>query len=244
MLKRWLAVFTILIALPTTASAAKDFADARERMLKTIASHAEAAAPLTGVAEIDRRVLDAMGKVPRHRFVPEPLKRFAYLATPLPVGHGQNIASPYLVALMTHLAEVRDGERVLETGTGAGYHAAILSTLGADVVSVEVVEELADAARIRLVEAGFGGVETHIGDGYYGWAEGAPYDAILVKEAVDHLPEPLVKQLAPGGRLVLPVGPLSGEQQLTVVTKQADGTLDRKEILAVRFSPLQGGQRI
>ena len=223
-----------------------DFESARARMIETIQARARAAAPRTGVPAIDRRVLDAMVAVPRHAFVPAPLAPYAYSATPLPLTQGQNLASPYIVALMTHLAEIAPGDRVFETGTGAGYHAAVLAELGAEVVSVEVLPALANRARANLAPFGPRRIETHIADGYYGWPKGAPYDAILVKEALDHLPEPLVAQLAPGGRLVLPLGPLDGRQNLTVVTKspEGEGTLERRRVLPVRFSPLQGGQRI
>lgn len=240
---RWLVLaFAILTAAPRAG--AENFEAARKEMLQGIAAQAEATAPLTGVETIDQRILDAMAGVPRHLFVPEPLRPFAYLPTPLPLGYGQNIASPYLVALMTQIADVREGDRVFETGTGAGYHAAVMARLGARVVSVEVVPEIANEARIHLARAGVADVETHIGDGYYGWADKAPYDVILVKEALDHLPEPLMEQLAPGGRLVAPLGPLDSEQQLTVIRKQADGSVKRREVLGVRFSPLQGGERI
>jgi protein-L-isoaspartate(D-aspartate) O-methyltransferase len=218
-------------------------AEARSAMVRDVTSRAEATAPVTGIDSIAPRILSAMENVRRHAFVPKPLRRYAYLATPLPLGHGQNIASPYIVALMTHLAGVDSGQAVLETGTGAGYHAAVLSEIGARVVSVEVVPELANEARLRLVETGHPEVETHIGDGYYGWSEKAPYDAIIVKEALDHVPDPLVEQLAPDGRLVMPLGPLDGRQHLTVITKSADGQIDRRRVLPVRFSPLQGGQR-
>lgn len=234
----------ILLALAMPAVAKSDFSEQRERMLRGIAVHTQATSRFTGIESLDDRVIEAMRKVPRHLFVPEPLAPYAYLATPLPLGHGQNIASPYIVALMTHLVDIKAGDRVFETGTGAGYHAAVLAELGADVVSVEVVKEIANDARLRLAQAGVGDVETHIGDGYFGWAEGAPYDAIIVKEAVNHVPDALVQQLAPGGRIVLPLGPLTGEQQLTVLTKRDDGELDRRQVLAVRFSPLQGGERI
>ena len=232
----------LLAALPTRAG---DFTEARSEMVQQVTARTQATAQVTGVREIAPKVLDALDRVPRHRFVPEKLRRFAYLPTPLPLGHGQNIASPYIVALMTHLAEVSEGAKVLETGTGAGYQAAVLAELGADVVSVEVIEPIANSARMTLVETGHPRVETHIGDGYYGWPEGAPYDAILVKEALDHVPEPLMSQLKPGGRLVLPLGSLEGQQHLTVITKQPDGAKpERRRVLPVRFSPLQGGQRL
>jgi len=238
---RIVLVTGLLAALPARAA---DFAEARSEMVQQVTARTEATARVTGVTEIAPRVLNALDRVPRHRFVPDKLARFAYLPTPLPLGHGQNIASPYIVALMTHLAEVREGAKVLETGTGAGYQAAVLAELGADVVSVEVIESIANSARINLVETGHPRVETHIGDGYYGWPEGAPYDAILVKEALDHIPDPLMDQLKPGGRLVLPLGALNGKQHLTVITKQPDGAEpERWRVLPVRFSPLQGGQR-
>jgi protein-L-isoaspartate(D-aspartate) O-methyltransferase len=237
---RIVLVTGLLAALPARAA---DFAEARSEMVQQVTARTEATARVTGVTQIAPRVLAALDRVPRHRFVPEKLARFAYLPTPLPLGHGQNIASPYIVALMTHLAEVREGAKVLETGTGAGYQAAVLAELGADVVSVEVIEPIANSARINLVETGHPRVETHIGDGYYGWPEAAPYDAILIKEALDHIPEPLMNQLKPGGRLVLPLGSLNGKQHLTVVTKNPDGEPERRRVLPVRFSPLQGGQR-
>jgi protein-L-isoaspartate(D-aspartate) O-methyltransferase len=224
--------------------AAAAFADARSQMVQQVSKRAAATANVTGITEIAPRILDAMDRVPRHQFVPEKLRRFAYLPTPLPLGHGQNIASPYIVALMTHLADIQPGARVLETGTGAGYQAAVLTELRAEVVSVEVIEPIANTARLNLAETGHADVETHIGDGYYGWPKGAPYDAILVKEALDHVPKPLVSQLKPGGRLVLPLGPLDGRQALTVVTKTGEGQTERRRVLPVRFSPLQGGQRL
>jgi protein-L-isoaspartate(D-aspartate) O-methyltransferase len=231
------------VATPPHAAPETTFEAQRGAMVRAVTARAQSTAPLTGIASIDRRVLDAMSRVPRHQFVPPTLSRFAYLQTPLPLGHGQNIASPYIVAMMTHLADVQPGTRVLETGTGAGYQAAVLAELGAEVVSIEVVGELANEARLTLAEVGHAQVETHIADGYYGWREGAPYDAILVKEAVDHVPDALLGQLSAGGRLVLPLGPLDGRQYLTVITKQTDGEMTRRRVLPVRFSPLQGGRR-
>jgi protein-L-isoaspartate(D-aspartate) O-methyltransferase len=240
---RWIVLAAaVLWAVPQAS--ADEFAEARQQMLTGIAAQAEAAAPLTGVEEIDERVLGAMASVPRHLFVPGPLQPFAYLPTPLPLGYGQNLASPYLVALMTHLADIQPGDRVFETGTGAGYHAAVIARLAEKIVSVEVVPEIADEARIHLARARVGNVETHIGDGYYGWPKGAPYDVILVKEALDHVPDPLMEQLAPGGRLVLPLGPLDDAQELTVIRKGRNGEVRRRQVLSVRFSPLQGGQRL
>ncbi|MCG8355164.1 MAG: protein-L-isoaspartate(D-aspartate) O-methyltransferase [Kiloniellales bacterium] len=197
----------------------------------------------TGVTNLDSAVADAMRSVPRHAFVPEPLQRFAYRDHPLPVGHDQNISSPFLVALMTQLAELEPGSVVFETGTGAGYHAAVLSGLVEKVYSVEVVAPLAQEAERRLKDLGYDNVRVKHGDGYYGWADHAPYDAIIVKEALDHVPAPLMRQLRPGGHLVIPLGDLNGGQILTVIRKGAEGRITRKPVLPVVFSPLQGGER-
>jgi protein-L-isoaspartate(D-aspartate) O-methyltransferase len=163
---------------------------------------------------------------------------------PLPIGQGQNIAQPYLVALMTHLARVEPGDLVFETGTGAGYHAAVLSLLAGKVVSVEVVAPLALRAAAKLKALGYDNIEVVASDGYYGAPAKGPFDAMIVKEAIDHLPPPLVAQLKPGGRLVLPLGPLDGPQYLTVIEKLPDGRTRATRIMPVRFTPLQGGERI
>jgi len=176
--------------------------------------------------------------------VPEPLRPYAYEPHPLPVGYEQNLAAPLLVALMTHLAAPGPGDVVFETGTGAGYHAAVLSLLAAEVYSVEVVEPLADRAARILKDQGYGNIFVQAGDGYYGWPEKAPFDAMVIKEAIDHLPAPLLQQLARGGRMVIPLGPAEGVQTLTLVTKDQDGKLHQKSIMPVRFSPLQGGERL
>jgi protein-L-isoaspartate(D-aspartate) O-methyltransferase len=197
----------------------------------------------TGIGAIDPRVLASMGEVPRHAFVPEPLAPYAYLELPLPIHPEQHLAAPFLVALMTHLAQVAPGQRVLETGTGEGYQAAVLARLGAEVYSVEIIPELAREAARRLEALGYAKVRVRAGDGYDGWPEAQPFDAILVKEALDHLPGPLLAQLKPGGRLVLPLGPLTGPQQLTVVHKDAGGGYREERVLEVRFTPFQGGER-
>jgi protein-L-isoaspartate(D-aspartate) O-methyltransferase len=225
------------------AAPGPDFAARRALMVRLIGEEARLAAGVTGVPEIDPAVLAAMGEVPRHAFVPEPLAPYAYLPMPLPVHPEQRLAAPLLVALMTHLAEAGPGRRVLETGTGEGYHAAVLARLGAEVYSVELIPELARGAAARLAGLGYAGVRVREGDGYEGWPQEAPFDAIIVKEAVDHVPRPLLEQLKPGGRLVLPLGPLAGAQQLTVVTKGADSSYRERRVLPVRFTPFQGGER-
>ena len=220
-----------------------DFAAQRVRMVRLVQLEIQLAQSTTGIGEVDPRVLTALAEVPRHQFVPAPLAPYAYLPQPLPVHKEQNRAAPFRVALMTHLARIEPHHRVFETGTGEGYHAAVLSRLAAEVYSVEVIPELAREAGQRLVALGYGSVRVREGDGYYGWPEVAPFDAIIVKEAVDHVPAPLLTQLKPGGRLVLPLGPLHGMQQLTVVHKRADGSRQEDRILPVRFTPLQGGER-
>ena len=214
----------------------------RAKMLQRIEQDTLATSAVTGIATLDRRVLAAMSKVPRHLFVPEALRPYAYNSHPLPLGHGQNLASPFLVALMTHLAAVGPDDVVFETGTGAGYHAAVLAELAAAVYSVEVVEELARAAAVKLRAYVPAKVHSRQGDGYYGWARHGPYDVMIIKESLDHLPPPLLSQLRPGGRMVVPLATVGG-QYLTVVRKSSDGTIKQRRVLPVLFSPLQGGER-
>jgi protein-L-isoaspartate(D-aspartate) O-methyltransferase len=230
----------------TAAAAADDFAPAelRSRLVQWLQYEARAVGSETGVTSFDQRVLDAMARVPRHEFVPAEFRPFAYLDVPLPLGHGQNISQPFIIALMTHLARIRPDDVVFETGTGAGYHAAILALLAKRVYSVEYVETFVAPAAALLDRLGYHNVEVHAADGYYGWRRAAPYDVIIVKEALHHLPAPLVSQLKPGGRMVIPLGPAEGEQFLTLIEKGDDGTLTETRIMTVRFSPLQGGERI
>jgi protein-L-isoaspartate(D-aspartate) O-methyltransferase len=186
----------------------------------------------------DPRVLEVMGRVPRHLFVPEALRFRAYADHPLPIGSGQTISQPYIVALMTQLAEVEPDELVLEVGTGSGYQAAVLSELVKEVATIEILPELADTARKRLAELGYKNVTVRTGDGYVGWKEKAPFDAILVTAAAPEVPPPLVEQLASGGILVIPVGPQSQVQSLLRIQKAEDGTTTTREILPVVFVPL------
>ena len=220
-----------------------DYDRARAVMVQMIQIEALLSSQVTGIEQIDARILEVMAEVPRHVFVPAELQPYAYGNHPLPVGHSQNLAAPFLVALMTQLADPKPGDVVFETGTGAGYHAALLARLAAEVYSVEVIEPLARQAAARLARLGVANAHARQGDGYYGWAAHAPFDAIIVKEAVDHVPVPLLNQLKPGGRLVIPLGSLEGGQYLTVVRKAPDGTIRRTRVLPVLFSPLQGGER-
>ncbi len=243
-----LAAWALLVSLAFAAPAAgqeeaPDFDRARANMVRMVQIEAILASETTGIAQIDPRILEVMAEVPRHAFVAEDLRPYAYGAHPLPVGHDQNIAAPFLVALMTHLARPEPDDVVFETGTGAGYHAAILSRLVAEVYTMEVIEPLATAAAETLARLGYERVRVKAGDGYYGWPARAPFDVIILKEAVNHVPVPLLEQLKPGGRLVLPLGGELGPQYLTVVEKAADGSLTRRRVLPVRFSVLQGGKR-
>ncbi len=186
----------------------------------------------------DPQVLAAMGRVPRHLFVPDALRFRAYADHPLPIGNGQTISQPYIVALMTQLAEVESGDVVLEIGTGSGYQAAVLSEIAREVYTIEIVPDLAESARTRLAELGYRNVTAKTGDGYLGWKEKAPFDAILVTAAAPEVPPPLVEQLAPGAILVIPVGPQSQVQSLLRIEKAADGTTTTREVLPVVFVPL------
>ena len=211
-----------------------DFAELRRRMVRdTIAEPRDGRPPV-----LDVRVTSAMEKVERHLFVPEEIREWAYRDSPLRIGWQQTISQPYIVALMTELAEPDPEDRVLEIGTGSGYQAAVLAEIVDHVFTIEIVEPLGLRAAAALDAAGYGNVTTRIGDGYVGWPEEAPFDAIVVTAAPDHVPEPLVEQLATGGRLVLPVGPVGGRQELQVLEKQADGEVERKRVIPVRFVPL------
>jgi protein-L-isoaspartate(D-aspartate) O-methyltransferase len=216
---------------------------ARHEMVRIIEVEVMMLSGETGIGELDPRVLDVMRAVPRHAFVPEALRAYAYGNHPLPVSPEQNIAAPLLVALMTHLADVKAGDVVFETGTDVGYQAALLADLGAEVYSVEVVEPLADQAALLLKDLQYDNVHVEANDGYFGWAAHAPYDAMIIKEAIDHVPPPLLGQLKRGGRMVLPLGPAAGPQYLTLIIKDADGKVSEQRIMPVRFSPLQGGER-
>jgi len=189
---------------------------------------------------IDPRILDAMTDVPRHAFVPPAQRPYAYANRPLPIGRGQTISQPYIVALMTTLAQPRRGDTVLEIGTGSGYQAAVLAGLAGRVYSIEIIESLGAQASQRLRTLGYDNVTTRIGDGYYGWPEAGPFDAIVVTAAATSVPPPLIRQLKPGGRMVIPVGSSFFTQTLMLVRKDAEGRVHSRQVLPVRFVPLTG----
>jgi protein-L-isoaspartate(D-aspartate) O-methyltransferase len=206
-------------------------------MVEQIARHAQLAAPETGKAILGGNVMDVMKAVPRHEFVPVEVRAFAYSDSPLPIGYDKTISQPFIVALMTDLLDLQAGDRVLDVGTGLGYQAAILAKLVERVYTVEILEELADSARRRLAEQKAINVELQIGDGSKGWAEHAPFDKILVAAAPDLIPTPLLAQLKPGGKMVIPAG-IEDAQKLMLVEKSEKGHLNVEEILPVRFSSL------
>jgi protein-L-isoaspartate(D-aspartate) O-methyltransferase len=219
---------------PTTAAADADFARQRAAMVTT------------QLAERDitsKAVLDAMGRVPRHRFVLPRWEAAAYDDGPLPINHGQTISQPYIVALMTQLADPKPGDRVLDIGTGSGYQAAVLAEMGSEVYSIEIIPQLADEAKQRLAELKYDKVVVRAGDGYRGWPDKAPFSAIILAAAAPRIPEPLIEQLAVGGKLVIPVGETGGVQELLVVTKQADGSVTRDRVAPVAFVPMTGEVR-
>jgi protein-L-isoaspartate(D-aspartate) O-methyltransferase len=196
--------------------------------------------PPPGRRGFSDQILDVMGAVPRHEFVPKKLWSEAYDNHPLPIGHGQTISQPYIVALMTELAEPGRQDTVLEIGTGSGYQAAVLAKLVGQVYSIEIIEPLHLEATARLERLGYDNVATRLGDGYFGWADKGPFDAIVVTAAASHVPPPLIEQLKPGGRMVIPVGGRLPAKYLLLVTKNTTGEIVTRQITAVRFVPLTG----
>jgi protein-L-isoaspartate(D-aspartate) O-methyltransferase len=191
-----------------------------------------------GAPPLSERTLAALEKVPRHEFVPDEQKRYAYENRPLPIGARQTISQPYIVALMTDLARLTKDDTVLEIGTGSGYQAAVLSELAGRVYTIEILEMLGRRAANILQRLGYNNVTARVGDGYAGWPDQAPFDAILVTAAPEEVPEPLIEQLAVGGRMVIPVGAQNSVQTLQVLTKEKDGTVQVSKVIAVRFVPL------
>ena len=220
----------------------EQFAALRQHMVLEIATHTALLGERIGRYNLDSRVMEAMGKVPRHHYVPVEIQPYAYLNRPLPIGYDKTISQPFIVALMTDLINVGPRDVVLEIGTGSGYQAAVLSPLAAKVYSIEIIPELGERAAARLAELRFDNVEVKVGDGYYGWAAHAPFDGIVVTAAASHIPPPLVEQLAKGGRMVVPVGGPFATQFLMLVEKRRDGSITTRQLLPVAFVPLRGGR--
>ena len=209
-----------------------------KRMMADIESEVHYTRSMIGRDALDPRVMQVMAQVPRDKFVPPKMKAAAFDNGPLPIGHGQTISQPYIVALMTDLLELQPEHVVLEVGTGSGYQTAILCELCRQVYSVEVVAALSEAAAARLKRLGYANVETRIGNGYQGWPEHAPYDGIIVTAAASHIPQPLIDQLKPGGRLVIPTGLPYSYQELMLISKDAQGDIHSHSVLGVAFVPL------
>jgi len=223
---------------PVALTGAKPPAETTENPRHVEARRRMVEEQLRGRDITDAAVLAAMGRIPRHRFVPKNLQDLAYADMPAPIGQGQTISQPYIVALMTQAARPKPESRALDIGTGSGYQAAVLAELCKEVYSIEILKPLAESARERLATLGYKNVSVRVGDGYRGWPEKAPFDIIIVAAAPEHVPKLLVEQLAPGGRLVIPVGTFS--QELLVIEKQKDGSTRRKSIAPVRFVPMRG----
>ena len=217
------------------------FKQMRDEMVAVVVAETAQLGELIGRAALDERVIQALAKVPRHEFVPAELRPYAYINSPLPIGCDKTISQPFIVALMTDLLELDPGDVVLEVGTGLGYQAAVLAELAARVYSIDIIEELSANARQRLAAQDYANVDLRVGNGYYGWAEHAPYDKIMVTTAPDLIPPPLLAQLKPRGRMAIPCG-IPNAQQLILVEKSASGAISTTNILPVRFSELEEGE--
>lgn len=234
-----LAVF--IAPSPTMSQTDALFEKARNKLVKEIKADVQQTSIYLDKEALNPRVMKAMATVPRHKFVPLMQRPFAYQNRPLPIGHGQTISQPYIVAIMTDLIKPKPGHRVLEIGTGSGYQAAILSEVVKEVFTIEIIKPLGEEARSRFKNLNYKNIQTRIGDGYYGWKEAAPFDGIVVTAAANHIPPPLVQQLKPGGRMLIPVGSVFMVQHLVIVEKSLQGKITTRQILPVRFVPLTGG---
>lgn len=233
----WCAVCCTVLAAAcgVSAQSESDFDEARERLANVLTK------PIFGRTVIETGpVLDAIRTVPRHEFVPESHRNQAYVDAPLPIGHEQTISQPYIVAYMTQLLEPEPSDVALEIGTGSGYQAAVLAEIVEHVYSIEIVPELGRQAEAILNKLSYENIDVRIGDGYKGWPEHAPFDKIIVTAAPDHVPQPLLEQLKPGGRMVIPVGAENQTQELRVITKSAEGEISEDRVELVRFVPMTG----
>lgn len=236
-----MGLITLLIAGLTGATVADGRLDnAKKALWAEVERQVRMLEKESGFGQLSPSVRRVLHKVPRANFVPAEQRRYAYENRPLPIGYAQTISQPLIVALMTEMLEIEPGDRVFELGTGSGYQAAVLDSLGAEVYSVEIIPELGKSSRKTLDINGHEGVKTHVGDGYFGWEEAAPFDAIIVTAASDHIPPPLIRQLKPGGRMLIPVGSRYLTQKLVLVTRDMQGKIVTREIIPVTFVPLTG----
>jgi len=235
-----LCALTLGVNLVLASAEADDFQKLRHALVEEIEADVRRTSIYLDKEELNDQVMHAMRNVKRHLFVPVHEQAYAYENRPLPIGHGQTISQPYMVAIMTDLLKPKKQHRVLEIGTGSGYQAAVLAELTSKVFTMEIIEPLGRQASKRLMKLGYKNIETRIGDGYYGWQEHAPFDAIVVTAAASSIPPPLIKQLKHGGRMVIPVGGAFMVQQLVLVEKDNKGKVSLKQILPVRFVPLTG----
>lgn len=243
-LRPLVACLAVVVSAGAFADEAAEYAEMRRTLADAIEVGVNRVRQRSGGPAIDPRVIAAMAKVPRHEFAPPPLRPYAYLDRPLPVGPDATISQPSLVAVMTDLLKIERGQKVLEVGVGGGYHTAILAELTSDVSSVEFHAQVAEAAKRTFARLGYRGIKVNVADGYYGWRPGAPYDAILVRMAIPDVSSALLEQLKPGGRLIAPVGPATSAQQLILFTKGADGSVTETAIMEVIFRALPGGTRL
>jgi protein-L-isoaspartate(D-aspartate) O-methyltransferase len=237
MIRQRLAALALGCFATAATHADTDYDALRQAMVQEIASDVAETSSYTGIESLDAAVVDAMRKVPRHEFVPPEIRARAYMNRPQPIGEQQTISQPFIVALMTHLAGIGPQSRVLEIGTGSGYQAAVLAEITDNVFTIEIIDILAERAAATLATQGYDTVEVKAGDGYQGWPEHAPFDAILVTAAPDSVPQPLIEQLAVGGKMVIPVGPEGETQSLQVLEKRADGGVTRRDVIPVIFVP-------
>lgn len=235
-----LLLLLLLVLIFQTESLAASWDEKRANMIREIEADVAATASYIKKSELEPVVMAAMAKVPRHQFVPLLRRPLAYENRPQPIGHGQTISQPYIVALMTDLMEPEPEHKVLEVGTGSGYQAAVLAEIVHSVYTLEIIPELGEAAAERLEELGYDNIHVRVGDGYFGWEEEAPFDSIIVTAAGPSIPPPLIKQLKPGGIIVIPVGNRFSTQELIVITKKSDDDISVRKVLPVIFVPLTG----
>jgi protein-L-isoaspartate(D-aspartate) O-methyltransferase len=236
-----LTVLTWLHACSGFSSDEESFSRKRAALVQDIEGELDDISRRVVHRPVGRQVIQAMLKVPRHEFVPEGMRPRAYENRPLPIGHDQTISQPLIVGIMTDLLDLTPASVVLEVGTGSGYQAAVLAVCSKEVYTIEIIRELGEEARDKLGRLGYRNVEVRVGDGYHGWGEHAPFDAIMVTAAPGHIPAPLVEQLKAGGKMIIPVGPSFSTQYLTLVEKDKDGKVTTRQVLPVAFVPLTGG---